>query len=139
MRPNAQRESTRRGGGTALSATHDHQSDQRDDDQGDDPERPLLDSGETSQDLIGNGRICDGAQTQALRCRSPVDRGNGKLARASAPLAFSSVTSQEAKSFALDGATGPMPAVEIPRWPSNKKTPPAEGGNYAALRWSAFL
>ena len=60
-----------------------------------------------SQDLIGNGRICDGAQTQALPCRSPVDRGNGKLARASAPLAFSSVMSQEAKSFALDGGYGP--------------------------------
>jgi hypothetical protein len=115
LRPNAQRESTRRGGGTALSATHDHQSDQRDDDQGDDPERPLLDSGETvAKDLIGNGRICDGAQTQALRCRSPVDRDNGKLARASAPLAFSSVTSQEAKSFALDGGYGPDARGGIP-------------------------
>jgi hypothetical protein len=103
----------------ALSAKHDHQGDPRDDDEGDDPERPLpRQRRDGSQDLIGNSRICDGAQTQALPCRSPVDRGNGKLARASAPLAFSSVTSQEAKSFALDGGYGPdadggIPAIAI--------------------------
>ena len=65
----------------ALSAKHDHQGDPRDDDGGDDPERPPpRQRRDGSQDLIGNSRIGDGAQTQALPCRSPVDRGNGKLA-----------------------------------------------------------
>jgi hypothetical protein len=39
-------------------------------------------------------------------CRSPVDGGDGKLARASAPLSFGSMTCQKAESFALDGGSG---------------------------------
>jgi hypothetical protein len=85
--------------GCLLSAKHNHQSDQRDDDQDNDSERSLPRPRRGgSQDLIGNGRIGDGAQAQVLPCRGPIDGGNGKLARASAPLALCSMTSQQAKS-----------------------------------------